>query len=209
MNLYLALYITAPLIDSFLEKATARSAWLMAAGLYAISAWLGPKGVYDAKAIPLFWFLYMLGRLLRAHCDRGQIRAIAGKAIGAYLILALLTVACAGMPFYARIFFAYNGPVLILSAAALSLFFLSSGERPWKSPAVNSLAAGVLPCYLIHENEFISPLLAARFGEFCAGHALSALMWGSLFAALAVAGWCIADMPRRLAAGKIESIALK
>lgn len=183
ISVYLGLYLTAPILDSFIRSASSQSLFVMILLLYFISFWIGSRSVHVGR-LPLFWTLYLIGRAFRFSQDLW--RSIQQHSILTYALCAMsiIVVGCTspfwgrvGMTIYSILFFNYTAPVLLLASIALSLLFLRRGG-PWRSRFVNTMAASVFPIYLMHEKNFIPQCVYDKFGEMSHGSACYTIAWG-------------------------------
>ena len=168
---YAALYLSAPVLNVFVENSTSRRIWLAAAALFFLSFYVG-HGPYNrafaaGKNLCHFMFLYLVGNRLRAlPPDVG--RALSSRRL--FFAAVVVMAAACGLGslhplehrLYAELFFVYNSPFLNVLAALAFLSFLQPFRRDvkaaaWRNRTVNALSASVFPVYLLHENDFISP----------------------------------------------------
>ena len=173
IGVYLALYLTAPILNTFTRHSDIRSMWIAIATLYFVSFWLGCQSLFTQR-LPLFWMLYLLGHVL--HNPQRQKTLIERHPLVSYLCCAICTFIgtrvciASGQVIggYGLLFFKYNSPFVIMSSICLSLLFLgdkSKQHAKWRSPIVNYVAAAVFPCYLIHEHNFFTHDFYTWFGE--------------------------------------------
>ena len=170
IGVYLALYLTAPILNVFIRHSDARSMWIAIAALYFVSFWLGCQSL-STQRLPLFWMLYLLGHVL--HDPQRQKTVIERHPFMSYLVCVVCTIIgtclCISqgqvMGGYGLLFFKYNSPCVIMSSICLSLLFLGNKQTTkWRSPFVNYVAASVFPCYLMHEHNFLTDGFYVWFG---------------------------------------------
>lgn len=94
---------------------------------------------------------------------------------------------------------AYNNPVLIISAVALFLFFASLEIKP--SRIVNVFAAGMFPVFLIHMNRYIGPYLFHSVHDVIYSNLFTHALWIQVVVLIVIAllvliACSIIDIPR-------------
>ena len=173
VKVYIALYLFAPVLNSFVEHASRRQfeqvlmavfAFMFLFGwLFKATTWLG-----EGYSLPWFMSIYLLARYMRVHQPWfTQFRCRTDLAI--YLgVVAFLTVAVFILRHYnlGGILYFYCCPVVVLGAMYLLLFFSklpfpSSGEERCPKGGVvatfiNWLGISALSIYLTHSSNFLA-----------------------------------------------------
>ena len=197
IEVYLALYLTVPLLESFVSQSNTRRVWIMAGFLWFVSFWLGQPSSWVGR-LPLFYMLYLMGRTFNSRFSGGGKHPfMAFCACCAVSIVACQICSILGgkwLVVYRIVFWNYSGPWLIISSMFLSLTFLDSGNNAgrFRSRLVNSMAAAVFPCYLIHEKNFISTITYDWFGSVCHGEA-AIIGWGCVATFVILISCCCID----------------
>ena len=157
---YLALYLFAPVLNSFIEQASKQQFTTVLLSLFAFQFAFG--WVFEATtwicagySLPFFMCLYLLARYMRLHQPWfAQFSKHADLAI--YLsTVAVVTITVFFMRRYFNlggVLYFYNSPTTILSATYLLLFFSKLSLR---SRLVNWIAASALAVYLTHSNNWL------------------------------------------------------
>lgn len=161
---YFCLYLLSPLLVAALRPATAaqKLVYIALLGLVSFGFGLVLPSLSDGKNPVNFCFIYCVGDFMRHHLPR---TLSAGKLLLAYLLFNLGLLPLVELTnhshlikdiLFHKLFFAYNGLGLLVNAG---LFFLLFSYLNIKSRLINWVAASVLPVYLLHENEYLSPYL--------------------------------------------------
>lgn len=205
VTVYLALYLVAPILESFAAHAPSRSVWLSVAALFFLSFYVG-HGPHNGsfavgKNLCHFMFLYLLGNRLRVLPPRiGSRLSSVRPCIAFAAFVSLVCAFCSPVPLanrvFSELFFAYNAPFLVLLSVFVFLAFLRPFRRsggPEKFvPLVNSLAMSVFPVYLLHENGFVSPVLHGFLRQrLFDGHSSGSVLLRATVAAAAVFAVCL------------------
>ena len=159
VKVYIALYIFAPVLNSFVEHATRRQYEQTLLALFAfmfIFGWLfkSTSWLLEGYSLPWFACLYLLSRYMRVHRPLfTQFSRLTDLFI--YLgTVAFLTIALfvlrqhnlGGMLYF------YTSPFVVLGAMYLLLFF---SKVSLHSSLVNWVAASALAIYLTHSSCFL------------------------------------------------------
>ena len=167
---YLGLYLLAPIINSFVERATRkhyRNILILLYVFQTVYGWISIDGVsWIAGGYSAFSFicLYLLGRYLKIYGDTisvGRYFRICSLSKGNLLLLfssivflltfLAYTVTYLGIPIEGRLF-TYTNPLVILESIVLLLFF---SKIRFESPIINRIAFSCLSIYLLHGNELV------------------------------------------------------
>lgn len=168
VQIYLCLYLLAPIIKMPLKKASLQQKLMYVVILAIISFVLGnfiPQ-LKGGKNPINFVFIYYIGSLLQSVVRAGHLpeqkrksRAIvlyAGLSVFTFLALYLCYPYKTVYNMLYRVFYEYNGIGLILSASLLFLVLISFNLR---SKYINRVARSVFSVYLLHENDYLSRYL--------------------------------------------------
>ena len=163
VKVYIALYLFAPVLNSFVEHATRRQfEWvLMAAfGFMFVFGWLFKATTWIGEGYSLPWFmcLYLLARYMRTYQPRfTQFSRTTDLFI--YLgVVAFLTIAVFVLRHYnlGGVLYFYCCPLVVLGAMYLLLFF---SKLPSFGGAgggfINWLGISALSIYLTHSSNFL------------------------------------------------------
>ena len=152
---YLVLYIFAPVLEDFAERASKRTFALVLAaffGFQTIYGWLFPVAAFFCKGYSAVSFmgLYLLARYVRRFSPKF---AMASQLtdVSVYGVLSLVTtgayVVCTWYNIPLRNWFAYSSPLVIAAALYLFLFF---AKFEFKAGIVDSAARSCYAVYLFH-----------------------------------------------------------
>jgi len=167
---YLGLYLLAPIINSFVERATRkhyRNILILLYVFQTVYGWISIDGVsWIAGGYSAFSFicLYLLGRYLKKYGDtinvggyfricslsKGNLLLLFSSIVFLLTFLAY-TVTYLGIPIEGRLF-TYTNPLVILESIVLLLFF---SKIRFESPIINRIAFSCLSIYLLHGNELV------------------------------------------------------
>ena len=134
---------------------------ILALSLYLIYVGLIRRSdiVNDGKSLFYFVYIYLLGGYFRVMSDKFVNKSNAkwyGLSWGAlilFIIFITLTIPHQYAKAFRGIAFAYDGPLLLISACLVLLLFLCLSFRlNW----VNSISEGAFAVYLFHENIHVS-----------------------------------------------------
>lgn len=158
---YLALYLFAPVLNSFVEHATKRQFTLVLCGLFGFQfafGWIfeATTWIMAGYSLPFFMCLYLLARYMKVHQPRfTQFSRTTDLSIYlAIVIVVAITVFTMRRYFnLGGVLFFYNSPTTILTATYLLLFF---SKLSFSSKVVNWLAVSTLAIYLTHSSDFLA-----------------------------------------------------
>ena len=129
--------------------------------LYLVYVGLVRRGdiVNDGKSLFYFVYMYLLGGYFRVMSDvlvnksNAKWYGLSWGVLILFIILITLTIPHQYAKAFRGIAFAYDGPLLLISAClALLLFLCMSFRLNW----VNSISEGAFAVYLFHENIHVS-----------------------------------------------------
>ena len=164
VKVYIALYLFAPVLNSFVEHATRQQfEWVLVAafGFMFVFGWLFKATTWIGEGYSLPWFmcLYLLARYMRTYQPRfTQFSCSTDLCI--YLgVVAFLTVAVFVLRHYnlGGVLYFYCCPLVVLGAMYLLLFFSKlspSFEGAWGG-VINWLGISALSIYLTHSSNFL------------------------------------------------------
>lgn len=160
---YLCLFILAPVLNIFAEKADKKTFSLVLICFFAFQTIYGwtdsaPEFNYGCSVVT-FLGLYLLARYLRLY----PIRQLSNRKLcfsayfGSSLLLALGVWVLIRQDIYTEhsvsLAFSYINPLVVISSVALFFTFVNT-EIPY-SKAINWMAVSVFSVYIIHVNGFI------------------------------------------------------
>lgn len=157
---YIGLYLLAPVLNAFVERATRREFAIVLLSFYAfqfVYGWIyeGTSWFRAGYSLPSFIGLYLLARYMRLHPCRLW-RLSRWVDLGIYLLtVAVLTVSMyvikrhGGLGGY---LYFYNCPLVMLAAMHLLLFF---SKFSFRSRLVNWVAVSVFAVYLVQSSSFL------------------------------------------------------
>ena len=167
---YLGLYLLAPIINSFVERASRkyyRNILILLYVFQTVYGWISIDGAsWIAGGYSAFSFvcLYLLGRYIRIygnHITIGRIYALSSISkkhillvflfIVFFLTFLAYLVTYLGFPIEGRLF-TYTNPLVILESIVLLLFF---SKIRFENPIINRIAFSCLSIYLLHGNELV------------------------------------------------------
>ena len=159
VQVYIALYLLSPVLNSFVEHATRRQFEVTLMGLFAFMFVLGwafeaASWINSGHSLPWFLCLYLLARYMRLHRPWfTQFRRSVDMSIYLGVVL-FLTVAVFIMRHYnlGGILYFYTCPLVVIGAMYLLLFF---SKLTLHSQIVNWLAVSALSIYLTHSSSFV------------------------------------------------------
>ena len=161
---YFCLYLLSPLLQPALQAASTEKKLLYIVLFGAVSFGLGVfiPDLVNGKNPVNFCFIYCIGDFIRHNLPH---KFSLRQTLLAYLLLNLGLLPLIALTnhshlirdiFFHKIFFSYNGLGLLLNAG---LFFSLFSLLVIKSKLINWVAGSVLPVYLLHENNYLSPYL--------------------------------------------------
>lgn len=162
---YIGLYLLAPVLNRFIEKATRRELGLFILAFYLFSTLFGYLGhaadFNRGMSVISLMGLYFIGAYLREN-QEGIFNCSKYFYLGVYLITGFLMVGISVFGLKVGIQFSPHGyinPFIILESVALFLFFkkLDIGSVSW----INRTAASAFAVYLIHTDCMINPYYKA------------------------------------------------
>jgi hypothetical protein len=160
LRTYICLFLTAPILNKFLDGITTsnRVLLLLIFGFISIylGTMLGDETLKDGKNLANFYFIYLLGNTIKEYQNKWSL-------IPKYMLIFvwLLLNTCLVMIFCffpnlggleMRMFYSYCSPGIMLNSVLIFMIFANSHVH---SKMVNWLAASALPIYLIHGNKTI------------------------------------------------------
>lgn len=167
---YLGLYLLAPIINSFVERASRkhyRNILILLYVFQTVYGWISIDGAsWIAGGYSAFSFvcLYLLGRYIRIYGNQITIgrfytlSSISKKhlllvflSIVFFLTFLAYVVTYLGFPIEGRLF-TYTNPLVILESIVLLLFF---SKIRFENPIINRIAFSCLSIYLLHGNELV------------------------------------------------------
>lgn len=157
VNAYIGLYLLAPLINAFLEKATQRQVEMFLLAYFVFQflfGWVSPNaanfgGGYSTMS---FIFLYVLAHYVRTY----RMTLIQRPPRYVYLLVFFVTALVQALIYFCTIFweikgggrlYLYTSPTVILMALAMLLYF---SRLSFRSRVVNWFAASSFSVYLFH-----------------------------------------------------------
>lgn len=151
---YAALYIIAPVLNSYVASASKKSYKKFLIAFFAFQTLFGclsPVGnnISYGYSIISFAGLYLLARYVRlygGHLIKYGVWVWLGS-LAASIALYAIPVWC-GTQRYDYIVMAYSAPTTILGA--LGILMMCANSRPWHSSTVNYIAASCFAVYLCH-----------------------------------------------------------
>lgn len=152
---YLLLYVLSPVLNAFVEKATARQFRMVLIPMVVfqmVYGWMtGGVGWYMGGYSCIFFIeLYLLARYLRLHVayERYGVKMLSGMFFVGALVVSIIWIAAAIKGIDATRFLnAYTQPFAIFGAAVLLLLF---SKISLKNQTVNKIAASCFAVYLFH-----------------------------------------------------------
>lgn len=159
LGVYLGLYFISPFLNKGVEFIDNRQLVFLLAGLLYLDSFSGfIFRTVSGDGFTVFHFItiYLLARLL--HKFDLKIKTPIRYFISLALLLfgSTLILLAIDKPQFVWRLFAYNNPLLILSAIML---FYSFKERKIQSNAINLVSSSVFGIYLIHDHPFIRKII--------------------------------------------------
>lgn len=167
---YLGLYLLAPIINSFVERASRkhyRNILILLYVFQTVYGWISIDGAsWIAGGYSAFSFvcLYLLGRYIKIYGNQitiGRFYALSSiskkrlllvfLSIVFFLIFLAYAVTYLGFPIEGRLF-TYTNPLVILESIVVLLFF---SKIRFENPIINRIAFSCLSIYLLHGNELV------------------------------------------------------
>lgn len=164
---YISLYIMAPVINAFVEKATTKELLAYLLSFYAFSTFFGyfmfSQEFNEGMSLISLIGIYLTGAYLRRG-DMVLYKWKVRRSFIAYFLLGLLLVVMSIVALEMGIsssLYGYLNPVIILQSVFLFLFFrgINIGRRKW----INYVAASAFSVYLFH----MHPLVYGKYKEIC------------------------------------------
>ena len=158
---YIAMYLFAPALNTFVEHATRRqfaTVLLSFLAFQCIYGWLweGTKWFVAGYSAISFMWLYLLARYVRLHPVKWLWQRSKWFDLAVYLgCVAFFTIAMFVIKWYGGrggFLYFYNCPIVIVSALHLLLFFSKISLR---SRLINWVAVSAFAIYLTHSSSFI------------------------------------------------------
>lgn len=169
---YLVLYLASPFLNRLIRALSRRELLALIAGGYTVLCLLPTVFFIQMNWYSLgglFALLYLIGAYLRLYppLERVSGRTLVLASAAAQLLLVLLIVGllpAAGLKSeiltrYQLSLWPESSPFTVLIAAGLVLGF---SRFPFHSRAVNRIAAATLGVYLLHDNNYVRPVLWSR-----------------------------------------------
>lgn len=158
---YVALYIFAPVLNTFIEKASKQQFATLLIAFYtfqSIFGWLfnATKWIESGYSALSFMGLYMLARYMRLYPIKlwQKSKWFDAMVYGGYvLILAVAMFYIKRMGLKGGMLYFYSCPLLIVGAMHFMLFF--SKLPPFKSKVINWIAISAFSIYLTQSSSFI------------------------------------------------------
>lgn len=156
---YFYLYLTSPLLNSYLDSTKSRVYPLLAFGFISVvMGMIQDPSLNTGKNLTLFMFLYIVGDSLKYYKSKSKVIHLSNLV----LLFTLFNVFAVGSYYflYDTIFgkiiwnlcHPYCSPGLIINAV---LFFLIFSRLNFSSKIVNYLSGSVFAIYIIHHQDFV------------------------------------------------------
>ncbi len=157
---YIALYLFAPVLNSFAENATKQQQELVLTGVFAfmfLFGWLFQSSAWILSGYSLPWFmcLYLLARYMHIHQPwftrfHWKVDLLLYLTVAAFLTIVVFVMRHYNL---GGLLYFYNSPVVVVGAMYLLLFF---SKLSFHSRFVNWLGISVLSVYLTHSSSFLA-----------------------------------------------------
>lgn len=161
VNVYVCLYLLAPIINIPLQTAsrTKKMVYIALLGAVSFAFQFAVPGLSDGKNPLNFIFIYYIGNFIR-HDLKISSNWSTDKRVWIYIMFNIMLFTgffvLSDVKVLTNLFslmtFPYNSIGLILNAC---LFFLIFRQIKLNSTLVNRIAVSMLPVYLLHENQYI------------------------------------------------------
>lgn len=158
---YIALYITAPILNSYIKETSTRSVWLMLAGFFAFEVIYGNVSAlgYISGGYSPFSFigLYLLAAVLR----KSKRKKLSARSAGIFILCGILNAVFISFALISSkreivlpVFTSYTNPLVICGAASLLVAFADMSETklsrfPWNR-IIPWLSSSCFAVYLLH-----------------------------------------------------------
>lgn len=206
---YIALYITAPILNSYIKDAPTRSVWLLLAGFFSFEVIYGNVWVlgYISGGYSPFSFigLYLLAGVLR----RSKRKISPARSVGIFTLCGILNAVFISLALISSkceiilpVFTSYTNPLVICGAASLLIAFADMSETklsrfPWNK-IIPWLSSSCFAVYLLHVGTpfafkiYISSIKNSYYSHpgFVGSLCVVCIMLGVFFAAILI------DKPR-------------
>jgi len=209
VKVYIALYLFAPVLSSFVEHATRQQferLLLAVFGFVFLFGWLFEATTWLKAGYSLPWFmcLYLLARYMNV-CRPWFTRFSRMADLGIYLgTVAFLTVVVFILRHYnlGGVLYFYCCPVVVVGAAYLLLFF---SKLTLRSRLVNWVAISAFSIYLTHSSSFTAKYYDGAIRQWFYGESrLTFIVYAVLLIAGVFAGSILIDKVRLLLWKPIE-----
>ncbi len=189
---YLVLYVLAPALNSFIDKASPNLLLSVILSFFILefsTGWcLNFAGFNEGYSAISFIGLYLLARYIRLYSNK-LVYFSAGGDFLLYLVLSLLPILLFYVTGHGFHMIAYSSPFVV---GATVFFFLAFNRMQISNSIINSMAVSVFSVYLVHLHPFIFQhfqQLMQKMYSTLAGweYILFVLMFATLFTLLCIA----------------------
>lgn len=152
---YLVLYVLAPALNSFIDKASPNLLLSVILSFFILefsTGWcINFAGFNEGYSAISFIGLYLLARYIRLYSNK-LVYFSAGVDFLLYLVLSLLPILLSYVTGHGFHMIAYSSPFVVGSAV---FFFLAFNRMQISNSIINSMAVSVFSVYLVHLHPFI------------------------------------------------------
>lgn len=153
---YLILYVTSPILNIFIEKATRKMYFTVLMAFFILEfsiAWIGGTDFNNGYSFTSFIGLYLLARFIRIYPikitqKRGSFD------ICLYFLMTLIPILLFYITKRSLNMISYASPFVVLASL---FFFLAFSKLKFQSKLINYLACSSFSIYLVHQHPFIKP----------------------------------------------------
>lgn len=153
---YLGLYIFAPALNAFVEKASKRELQILLISFYAFQCyycWLtATVDYYTGYSVTFFCGLYLTARYVRMY----PVKFIQQHSVSTFFLVVMTITIIAIVGLYnfnnAARMLRYDSPLVIISAIAILYAF---GKIQMRNKLINHIALSCFAVYIIHFNPFV------------------------------------------------------
>ena len=156
---YLILYVTSPILNIFIEKATRKMYFAVLISYFILefsTSWIC-SDYKNGYSFTSFIGLYLLARFIRIY----PIKITQKKAsfdVCLYLLMTLIPILLFYITKRSLNMISYASPFVVLASL---FFFLAFSKLKFQSKFINYLACSSFSIYLVHQHPFIKPYFVA------------------------------------------------